>query len=117
MHELAIADSIVAIASEHASGRRVTSVQVRIGHLRQVVPSALEFGFELCAHGTPVEGARLDIEAVPATGECRSCGAVTELTCFPFRCAACGHLDLEVTGGEELLVDSLEVEEDEALVR
>ncbi|MDQ3659257.1 MAG: hydrogenase maturation nickel metallochaperone HypA, partial [Actinomycetota bacterium] len=41
MHELAIADSIVQIAGRHANGRRVTKVQLKVGHLRQVVPSAL----------------------------------------------------------------------------
>jgi Zn finger protein HypA/HybF involved in hydrogenase expression len=30
---------------------------------------------------------------------------------FPLTCAACGGLDVEVTAGEELLVDSLELEE------
>jgi Zn finger protein HypA/HybF involved in hydrogenase expression len=37
------------------------------------------------------------------------------LTAFPACCASCGSLDLEVTGGDELLVDSLELEEDELL--
>ena len=49
MHELAIAESIVQIASRHAKGRRVTKVQLKVGHLRQVVPSALAFSFELVA--------------------------------------------------------------------
>jgi hydrogenase nickel incorporation protein HypA/HybF len=30
---------------------------------------------------------------------------------FPLMCAACGGLEVEVTAGEELLVDSLELEE------
>ena len=44
---------------------RVTPVCVRVGHLRQVVPSALEFSFELCAHGTAVEGAALELRGGP----------------------------------------------------
>ena len=31
---------------------------------------------------------------------------------FPLRCSACGGLDLEIVRGEELLVDSLELEEE-----
>ncbi|HEX8855819.1 MAG TPA: hydrogenase maturation nickel metallochaperone HypA [Thermoleophilaceae bacterium] len=111
MHELSIAESVVRIAANHANGRRVTKVELKVGHLRQVVPSALEFAFELVAQGTPVEGAELEIEAVPAGGVCRSCGAETQLRDFPLQCAACGGLDVEVTRGEELLVDSLELEE------
>ena len=45
MHELSIAQAIVDVAARHAAGRRVERVQVRIGHLRQVVPSALAFSF------------------------------------------------------------------------
>ena len=65
MHELSIAQAIVDIASRNARGSRVTRVHVRVGHLRQVVPSALEFSFELCAHGTAVEDAALELEVVP----------------------------------------------------
>lgn len=111
MHELAIADSIVRIASEHAGERRVTKVELRVGHLRQVVPSALEFSFQLVAEGTPVEGAELAIEDVAATAACRACGREATLDPFPLACSLCGSSDVEVTAGEELLVESLELEE------
>jgi hydrogenase nickel incorporation protein HypA/HybF len=117
MHELAIADCIVDIASRHARGRRVTKVEVRVGHLRQVVPDALSFAFELVAQGTPVEAAELALEEVPATVQCGACAAEAMLTAFPACCPSCGSLDVEVTGGDELLVDALELEEDELLTR
>jgi hydrogenase nickel incorporation protein HypA/HybF len=117
MHELAIADSVVDIAIRHARGRRVTKVELRVGHLRQVVPSALEFAFELIAQGTPVEDAELVMEQVPAAIRCNACGTDATLTAFPACCPRCGALDVDVTGGEELLVDSLELEEDELLTR
>ena len=111
MHELAIAESIVGIAGRHANGRRVTKVQLKVGHLRQVVPSALSFSFELVAQGTPVEGAELEMEEVPATGSCRGCGAESRLKEFPLQCGVCGGFDLQVLEGEELFVESLELEE------
>ena len=111
MHELSIAEAIVGVAERHAAGRAVYAVDVRVGHLRQVVPGALEFAFELTARGTCVDGAELRIEQVPAAGHCRACGAESVLQDFPLTCAACGGLDVEVTAGEELLVDSLELEE------
>jgi hydrogenase nickel incorporation protein HypA/HybF len=112
MHELSIAESIVRIADRHAAGRRVTRVDLRVGHLRQVVPSALEFAFELVAQGTAVEGAELAMEVVQAAGTCRTCGAETAFEGFPFACSACGGLDIEVTSGEELEVEALELEEE-----
>lgn len=111
MHELSIAESVVRIAVENAAGRRVARVDLRVGALRQVVPSALEFAFGLVAQGTAVEGAELVIEEVAAAGICRSCRARSVLSDFPLTCARCGGLDLEVVAGEELLVDSLELEE------
>ena len=111
MHELSIAESVVQIASRHANGRRVTRVWLKVGHLRQVVPTALAFSFELVAEGTPVEGAELELENVPAAGLCSNCGAKSQLGNFPLKCGACGGFDLELLSGEELFVESLELEE------
>jgi hydrogenase nickel incorporation protein HypA/HybF len=111
VHELAIAGRVVEIAARHADGRRVTKVHLKVGHLRQVVPSALSFSFGLVAQGTAVEGAELALEEVPATGRCRTCDAESRLNGFPLQCGACGGSDLEITQGEELYVESLEMEE------
>jgi hydrogenase nickel incorporation protein HypA/HybF len=112
MHELSIAESIVGIAGRQANGRRVTKVHVKVGHLRQVVPSALSFSFGLVAEGTPVEAAELDLEEVPATGWCRKCGAESRLGNFPLLCQTCGDSNLEILTGEELMVEYLEMEEE-----
>jgi hydrogenase nickel incorporation protein HypA/HybF len=113
MHELAIAGAVVELAAKSAGGRRVRRVQLTVGHLRQVVPAALAFSFELVAEGTVVEGAELVIEQVPAEGVCRACGVQSRQAEFPLRCAACGGLDLEIVRGEELHVEWLDVEEAE----
>jgi hydrogenase nickel incorporation protein HypA/HybF len=111
LHELAIAESVVTIASRQADGRRVTKVQMKVGYLRQVVPSALAFGFGLLAEGTPVEGAELEMEQIPAVGRCRLCGVENRLGSFPLQCENCAGFDLEILEGEELIVESLELEE------
>jgi hydrogenase nickel incorporation protein HypA/HybF len=112
MHELAIADAIVQIACAHAGERRVVKVELKVGHLRQVVPSALLFAFQLVAEGTAADGAELEIEEVPAAGRCNACGSETVLDGFPLQCGRCASLDLELLAGEELLVDSLELEDE-----
>ena len=111
MHELSIAQSVVDIARRHAGDQRVTAVNLKVGYLRQVVPSALEFSFTLIAEGTCAEGARLAIEQIPALGRCRGCGAETQLHEFPLQCGACGDFDLEVIAGDEMLVESIEIQE------
>ncbi len=75
------------------------------------MPSALSFSFELVAEGTPVEGAELEMEEIPVTGACSECGVESQLGSFPLQCRSCGGFDLKVVGGEELLVESLELEE------
>jgi len=106
MHELSIASAILAVAREHAGDRRLVAVEVDVGHLRQVVPSALTFAFELLAPGVALE-----LTEVPAVGRCRACGAESALAGFPLVCDACGGLELEIVQGEELSVQAVEVEE------
>jgi hydrogenase nickel incorporation protein HypA/HybF len=110
MHELALAEAILAIATAHAGDGRINAVEVQVGHLRQVVPEALRFNFELVAKGTAADGADLVIDEVPITARCRACATNAELPEFPLRCPRCGALDVDLTGGEELLVSALEVE-------
>ena len=63
MHELSLSSAIVNTVVKHADGRRVSVVNLRVGHLRQVVPDSLEFYFEFVARGTgpsvlPLSGVR-----------------------------------------------------------
>jgi hydrogenase nickel incorporation protein HypA/HybF len=116
MHELSIAEAVLRIVTAQAGGRRVARVELRVGHLRQVVPDALRFAFELLAAGTLAEGAELAIEHVPAAGRCRACGDEAQLRAFPLLCPGCGSADVELTRGEELLVEALELELDDAVM-
>ena len=61
MHELSITRNVVAIVSERAVGQRVTRVRLEIGRLSAVVPDSIRFCFDICAQGTPLEGAELEI--------------------------------------------------------
>src|SRR3954470_8223580 len=111
MHELSIADAVVQIALSHARGRKVAKVEVKVGHLRQVVPDALAFAFDLVTTGTLAEGAELVVEEMPAAGRCRGCGEASTLAGFPLRCEHCGGADLELLRGGELLVDAIELDD------
>ena len=91
----------------HAGGRRVSVISLRVGALRQVVPDSLELYVEMVGRGTVCEGARLDLDLVPARLRC--CGAEWEPPSF--RCPPCGGGG-EVVAGDEFLVESIEIEED-----
>jgi hydrogenase nickel incorporation protein HypA/HybF len=111
MHELSVSSAIVDTVVRHAEGRRVTAVRVRLGRLRQVVPSSLAFYFELVSRETVCEGARLEQEVVPAALRCDGCERGWEIDMPDFRCPTCGSGAVTVVSGEELEVASIEVEE------
>jgi hydrogenase nickel incorporation protein HypA/HybF len=111
MHELSVSSAIVDTVVRHADGRRVTAVRVRLGRLRQVVPSSLAFYFELVSRETVCEGARLEQEVVPAALRCDGCERGWEIDMPDFRCPTCGSGAVTVVSGEELEVASIEVEE------
>ena len=113
MHELAIAEGILGVTLEEARGRPVRKVHVVVGHLRQVVPSALTLSFELVATGTSAEGAELEVEEVPAAGRCRDCGIESVMKAFPLTCNCCGGVDVEVVRGSELRIEWLEIEDED----
>jgi hydrogenase nickel incorporation protein HypA/HybF len=110
MHELSVSSAVLDTVLKHAAGRRVTVVSLRIGHLRQVVPDSLAFYFELVSRETLCEGARLEQELVPARLRCEGCGNEWDPEDAWFRCTGCGGPG-EVIAGNELEVESIEVEE------
>ncbi len=116
MHELSIAAAAVEICRAESDGGRVVRVELEVGRLRQVVPDALAFAFELVAQGTPVEGAELVIHEVPVRVACADCAVEAEVSAFPLACARCGSLAVEVVGGEELRVEALEIEHEHVAV-
>lgn len=105
MHELSLASAIVDTVERHADGRPVSVITMRVGALRQVVPGSLELYVELVGRGTVCEGARLEIEVVPARLAC----CVGEWEPPSFRCPSCGGGGT-VVSGDEFLVESIEVD-------
>jgi hydrogenase nickel incorporation protein HypA/HybF len=115
MHELSLATGIVDTVVRHADGRRVTSVEMRIGTLRQVVPESLDFYFGICSRDTVCQGATLEQQIIQAQLRCRTCGEEWELSEPDFRCRSCPGTDVEVVAGTEFEVDSIEVTEETAI--
>jgi hydrogenase nickel incorporation protein HypA/HybF len=109
MHELSICNAIVTTAAKHAEGRPVSQVTVQVGHLRQVVPDALQFSWEVVSSSTEFKDAALVIEQVPAVVECADCGARTTLDVPILACGTCEGFDVRLLSGEELLVVSIEL--------
>ena len=114
MHELSVASAVVDTVLRHAEERRVLVVNLRVGTLRQVIPDSLAFYWDIVSRDTLAEGARLEQVVVPARMRCAACADEYEPELM-FRCPACGGAG-EVVAGDELEVDSIEVEEDKECI-
>jgi hydrogenase nickel incorporation protein HypA/HybF len=113
MHELTLAQSIVAlVAGEAARGRfaRVRLVRLELGAFGCVEEDALRFCFGSAARGTPAEGAALDVVRLPGQAWCLDCHDTVALQERLSPCPLCGGERLQVTGGQDLRVRELEVE-------
>lgn len=108
MHELGITRNVVAICAENSNGARVLRVTLEIGKLSAIMPGAVRVFFDICAKGTVVEGAKLEILEINGLGKCKICGENVELSQLVGRCV-CGSRDLQIIAGEELKVKEMEV--------
>jgi hydrogenase nickel incorporation protein HypA/HybF len=93
---------------QRAAGRRVSRVTVRVGYLRQVVPDAMVFAWEMLTRSTDLDGAVLAIEHMPVVVRCRACAATTTLDVPVLACHVCGSVDVDLESGDELLLVSFE---------
>jgi hydrogenase nickel incorporation protein HypA/HybF len=114
MHELPITENLLAITLRHATtaqATRVLRVHCAIGQLSSIVDDSVQFYWNLIAKDTIAAGATLTFKRVPATFRCLACQAAFNLhQQQDFTCPHCGSLDVMITGGDDLRLDSIEVE-------
>ncbi len=119
MHELSIALGIIDVVNDEVQKRgevRVTAVHLKLGALSGVDKDALLFSFDVASAGTPVEGARLEIENVPVAIFCSKCGEEKVIRSIQHLvCPVCGEHSGDVQRGRELQVVALELEQVEAV--
>lgn len=118
MHELAVAQALVEQVDEVIRKHGAASaslIRVRIGPLAGVVPELLGSAFPLAAAGRRMARAVLDLVVAPIRVRCQTCGAETEAAMNRLVCGVCGDWRTQVIGGDELLLESVELEIPSAL--
>jgi hydrogenase nickel incorporation protein HypA/HybF len=108
MHELAVTQMIIEAVTSHAGAAQVSCVRLRVGVLSGVVPRALQFCFEIVAAGTTLQGAELVVVEQLGVGHCGACDTSFHLADLVLLCP-CGSVDVIVTAGRELTIESIEV--------
>lgn len=61
VHELSLMEDLVASVTDEVGNVRVDVVRLEVGRLSGASPHALRFCFDICACGTPLEGAAFEI--------------------------------------------------------
>ena len=116
MHEVSIVEALIEqvegeVERAGASGR-VARLGLSIGRLSGVQVESIRFAFQLLAPGTLVEGATLEIEEPPAVCVCAACNARTDLEELCLECPACDSHEISIEGGREMLLQTIDVDEE-----
>jgi hydrogenase nickel incorporation protein HypA/HybF len=114
LHEIGIASSILSCVEAEARRRTevaICAVGVRIGELSAIDKDALAFAFEALTRNTPLEKVRIEIEWLPRRQKCLSCSEEFAVKDLDLNCPKCGDSRTTCTGGTELDIAYLEVEE------
>lgn len=113
MHEMSLMGGVFEVIEQTLSQhevKHVLQVKLKVGELTNAESDALDMAFEAYSKDTVCEGAELIIERVPVKGRCRHCHHEFRVENMFFLCPNCQNTGIEVIQGEELLIESLEVE-------
>ncbi|HEX2923378.1 MAG TPA: hydrogenase maturation nickel metallochaperone HypA [Chloroflexota bacterium] len=112
MHELAITESILQIATDEAKrvgATQVKLIRLKVGAMSQVVPDAVQYYLDLLSPGTIAEGVKLEAITIPIGATCPNCSESFVVENYDLACPRCGGTG-KITQGRELSVESIEVE-------
>ena len=107
MHEFGLCEGVLDAVQKRAAGRQVAGIRVRCGVRHAVDPASMAQAFEMVAAGTEADGAAVEVVTVPATVTCHGCGTASEVSDPIPVCPRCGSADVDVSGGDELTLESV----------
>lgn len=113
MHEFAVTESILEIVLRHAeqaSATRVTHIDLVVGDLSSIVDDSVQFYFDILSQDTIAENAQLVFHRIPGQFRCWDCQTTFESNGRDYACPECGSGRVQVVGGREFRVESIQVE-------
>ncbi len=113
MHELAITQSMFELVleqAEKAKAKKVDKINLVIGEMTGVIGDCVQFYFNFLSQGTLAEEATISLTMVPPKAKCQNCNETFKLKEFDWTCPHCGSNGMEIIAGQELFVESIEVE-------
>lgn len=107
MHELGLCESILDAAEKQAAGRRVTAMRIKVGTLHRVPGETFRSAFAVLSAGSVAHGADIDFVLAPVQMHCHACGQDSSVDDLLGACPACGALDVDSDGGDEMVLESI----------
>jgi hydrogenase nickel incorporation protein HypA/HybF len=117
VHELSIVETLIEQVAQEvaAAGQtgRIKRLDLSVGRLSGVNVESLKFAFEVLSPATLVADATLAVNEPRAQGHCRECGARFETDEFLPTCTECHSSHVQIQGGQDLVLESIELAEEE----
>lgn len=113
MHELSVTEGILKICKEEQEKNnfnRIKEIRIKVGELTGLVPSCIDYYFQVISKGTIGEGAKLKVEKLPIVIECNECLYAGRISSGEYTCPKCSSYEIKIKNGKEFYIDSLEVE-------
>jgi hydrogenase nickel incorporation protein HypA/HybF len=113
MHELAVTESILEIATRNArqsNASKVNSIQIVVGSLSSIVNDSVQFYWDILSKDTICEASVLTFKRIPAKIMCLDCQHTYELENELSPCPNCQGANIQIISGEEFYVESIEIE-------
>ena len=113
MHELSVAMSLIDLAESEvkkSGNSRIVSVKVMIGYLSGIDFESFSFMLDLAKKNTMLENAVIEFERISGKGKCLSCKHEFPVEEQLVVCPLCRGNSIEITGGDELKIISMNVE-------
>jgi hydrogenase nickel incorporation protein HypA/HybF len=107
MHEFGLCEGVLDAVRKRAAGRPVAGVRVRCGIRHAVDEPSFRQAFSMLAAGTEAADAEVDVVIVPSAVRCLDCDATAESFDPIPACVRCGSINVKVTGGDELTLESI----------
>lgn len=120
MHEIGIMEETLNLAIDYAiqeKATEITEITMAIGKMSGVVPSALQFAFDVIKHSfieqnqlINVKNAQLKIELLPIICYCDYCQAKFNPDEWIFQCPQCNLFSNNIVQGKEIKLISIQIE-------
>ena len=112
MHEQSIVASLLTLALEDAkkdNAQRIIKIKLVVGELTGIEKDAVNFYFGFMAKDTIAERASLEFNFIKPQLRCRDCDIIIPREKLEFNCPQCNKKAVEMVGGRELYIESMEI--------